>query len=1586
MKINRLIRFLTLPFGISLVFGALFSIRLADGKDKAIAAYAYEGTPLPTSGTLSSGTYYLSSDLTVSSQLRITSGDVIVNLNGWTLNGGGRDKGIFYVTGGTLTVNGKDDETGKRGALNNGGGYYPGSGYSYGGALYITAGGATLSDLDITNCQSNWGGAIHMSNSAVTLNNCNLSNNIDTNGYGFYGAISVGNSSTAGQGLTVNGGEMFSNNAAIYLGDKAKATINGVNIHDNDYYGARVATNEGEGGLTITGNTIIKDNDPSSSRNLVINNNAAKVGIVSELGNDAYIGVTISGGDAKGVFTSGWSTIMGDAEPSDYFFSDSSSYAIDLQNGEACVTEAVASVSVGASAKGYAKITSAISAWNSAASGATLTLLKDVTISSTINVSTTKTLDLNGYGINASGISSNTDYAILVNNGGNLTLNDSGNTTHYFTHERYKGYDAGLATVCDKATYDAASEDSRGTFEGGYLTGLSIVKGEVSQSGFFKIEENSSVTMNGGTIIGIYADYSSSCVCSNGTFIMNDGNMIYNVNARGCINARSGILTINGGNISHNTDKSSKNTGRTGALWLNNLNNPTYTIRGGTITNNVAINGAINTQSDIAIEGNPVIKDNIGVGTDENSDAPMNIVLSYGIESKLNFVGEYTSSEPLGVSIYMDNVSDVTNSADVSFNNRNNVVSDNPDYAIGMYPSNHAKAGQLFYKGVETINVIDAIDSIGPLTYDGGKDDSLQDIITAIDGYNNLPQADKDFIDGINKDVLDHDVLVYNHVDKAGDLIKAIPEASDSQEYYDAVDAALAAYNALTEEEKAILNAALDFQYKKTLDDNVAAKEVIEIIQGIGEVTYKGGQDDSKDDIETAIDAYDNLTEEQKAIVDNTNKDDLDDAKETYDNVDEAVNLINSIGDINHGGDNDSEEAIAAAREAYDALSAEEKALVSSYNDSTQALEDAEEVYDVLVKIDDAGDDEEKIKTAREAYDALTPEQKDKVSEEHAQKLTAAIKHSRDANIIFIVFLILFILLIVSGLFVMYVLLKRRKDDSNNNNKQVKLASVTGSLPFVILASYLSFDKFIILYVLAAVAILVWLTNLILFVFNKRQKEAKVEAKSDATVSTVPQVTQTELINEDEEEVETIKDEKGNIFQIRFIKSFTAKLIQSPEETKKYYEELKNEVLSYKKTNSRISWHYDAINSGRNYVLKFAVRGKTLCVYLPLNVDDYVDSKYKVEKVESKKFEDVPCLYRIKNDRRLGYAKELIAVVAERLGLEKGEEQHEVYSNLPYEPNKPLVARGLIKEQKIQVNKPTEPVVLETKTNSDGDEVVVTKDASGNIFEIRYIKSFTAKLSQSEGIVKDYYTILKNYVLSYKGVHSRVSWHYDAINIGRDYVLKFAIRGKTLCVYYALDVSKVDDKYKVEDAKGKKFEDVPCLYRIKNDRRCEYAKELIDMLMRMLKVEQKEVPNEDYRIKKESTKALLAKGLIKEVKSRIQDKKVIEHYESITVSKADEVMSDQKAEALVEEETETKVSSGKKEIINIDTLSMNYSNGDVVTIDSLIEKKLISSKAGQVKVLARGELNKKLTVVANDFSIQAIKMIALTGGRVKKIK
>ena len=897
-------------------------------------------------------------------------------------------------------------------------------------------------------------------------------------------------------------------------------------------------------------------------------------------------------------------------------------------------------------------------------------------------------------------------------------------------------------------------------------------------------------------------------------------------------------------------------------------------------------------------------------------------------------------------------------------------------------------------------NVIKLIDDINEITYNGGKDDSLADIINAEKEYNKLTSDQKAIVNGVNKDTLDHDRLVYDHVDHVGDLIKEIPEASNTDDYYNAVDAAKAAYDLLTPEEQAILGDAIDFNYEKVLEDNIKAEEVIKIIDGIGEITYNGGFNDSLEDIENAEAAYGALSADQKALVELANLDTLEEDRETYDAVDETVKLIESIGNVSHGGESDSKEAIDAAKAAYDSLTTEEKELVGSYNNLDKVLEDDEAVYGAMEAIDSIGEvsytteSEETIKHAQEVYDSLTEDQKEQLGNGYKNILIdAGNKYetvSKQGDLLFLILIIVTSLTLVGGIVFLYFLIKKKRNNNddrggdNSKGKPVKAYSFGGLVTSLILVSHYLDAKYITLYVLASLAIVIWIVCLIVALTIKRKKAIKEENKPQQ----VQQVKETEPQEnvEDEEEVETITDEKGNIFQIRFIKSFTAKLIQSSEETKKYYEELKNEVLSYKKANSRVSWHYDAINSGREYVLKFAIRGKTLCVYLPLNPEE-LEEKYKVEKVESKKFEDVPCLYRIKNDRRCEYAKDLIAMVAANLGLEKGEERHEVYSNLLYEENKPLIARGLIKELKVKVNKPIEsPMVLESKVNSDGDEVVVTKDSSGNLFEIRYIKSFTAKLSQSEVEVKDYYSVLKNYVLSYKGVHSRVSWHYDAINIGRDYILKFAIRGKTLCLYYDLETSKLDKKYKVEEAKGNRYSDVPCLYRIKNDRRCEYAKELIDLLMKEHGLNQGDVPNEDYRIKKESTKALLDKGLIKEVKSKIHDKKVIEHYQSITVSKADEVMSDEKAESSVEEVEVNKHKEGSKVIINIDTLSEHYNNGDEVTLDSLIDKGLVSSKVGHIKVLARGELNKKLHVVANEYSLQAIKMIVLVGGTVKKIK
>ena len=182
-------------------------------------------------------------------------------------------------------------------------------------------------------------------------------------------------------------------------------------------------------------------------------------------------------------------------------------------------------------------------------------------------------------------------------------------------------------------------------------------------------------------------------------------------------------------------------------------------------------------------------------------------------------------------------------------------------------------------------------------------------------------------------------------------------------------------------------------------------------------------------------------------------------------------------------------------------------------------------------------------------------------------------------------------------------------------------------------------------------------------------EQQSVEVVEESTTKNVAPVAD----NDDE-------DSGLNTFVARYKKSFLARLIQSTDETKAYYSDIKNAMLSYKKTNSRISWHFDTINSGRNKLIKFSVRGKTLMLYLALNANDYVDSKYTLEAVEGQKYEETPALYKITSERKAKYAIELLAVIAEKFGLQKGKEDKNDDYRLPYETTETLLEMGLIRE------------------------------------------------------------------------------------------------------------------------------------------------------------------------------------------------------------------------------------------------------------------------------------------------------------------
>ena len=163
--------------------------------------------------------------------------------------------------------------------------------------------------------------------------------------------------------------------------------------------------------------------------------------------------------------------------------------------------------------------------------------------------------------------------------------------------------------------------------------------------------------------------------------------------------------------------------------------------------------------------------------------------------------------------------------------------------------------------------------------------------------------------------------------------------------------------------------------------DKAAAAAAIAAIDSIGTpVTLE-----KSDKVEAARTAYNALTDSQKALV--TNYQTLVDAESTVaalnKSMADAVTLrIYSLGKVRPGV---SDEAVTGARSAYNALTDGQKALVGNYQillDAEAALDSgyAKQVSDKIEAIGDVTlDSEDAIKAAREAYDALTESQKGKV-------------------------------------------------------------------------------------------------------------------------------------------------------------------------------------------------------------------------------------------------------------------------------------------------------------------------------------------------------------------------------------------------------------------------------------------------------------------------------------------------------------------------------------------------------------------------------------------------------------------------------
>jgi len=107
--------------------------------------------------------------------------------------------------------------------------------------------------------------------------------------------------------------------------------------------------------------------------------------------------------------------------------------------------------------------------------------------------------------------------------------------------------------------------------------------------------------------------------------------------------------------------------------------------------------------------------------------------------------------------------------------------------------------------------------------------------------------------------------------------------------------------------------------------------------------------------------------------------------------------------------------------------------------------------------------------------------------------------------------------------------------------------------------------------------------------------------------------------------------------------------------------------------------------------------------------------------------------------------------------------------------------------------------------------------------------------------------------------------------------------------------------------------------------------------------------------------------------------------EGIDNERADLLLSDSMAKTLVKRMPSVETFGNKKRIINVGAINSAFSPGENVDINRMKAASLIPYNTAYIKVLGDGILDKPLKVFANDFSLSAVKMIALTGGEAIKV-
>ena len=263
----------------------------------------------------------------------------------------------------------------------------------------------------------------------------------------------------------------------------------------------------------------------------------------------------------------------------------------------------------------------------------------------------------------------------------------------------------------------------------------------------------------------------------------------------------------------------------------------------------------------------------------------------------------------------------------------------------------------------------------------------------------------------------------------------------------------------------------------------------------------------------------------------------------------------------------------------------------------------------------------------------------------------------------------------------------------------------------------------------------------------------------------------------------------------------------------------------------------------------------------------------------------------------------------------------------------------------------------------------------------KYNYGMISKLVLGEEDTKVFYAEIENLLRRYTKVSKRDGWKHETFNYKRECIVKMTVRGKTLSVFTADSATEYENSAKLAETVHTKntYSRFPYCHKINNKYRLKLVLRLITNMLEKRGAVASDVEPVDYSkiLKTRSVEQLVVKQ--NEIKT----------VEAVKSTEVNELLDDVVAkEEVIELVTRAKKNDKYKlEIVNIDTISNHFENGETVTLEEVKKRvPFFNKKATALKVLARGILDKKLTFLADEYSIDAIKMILLVGGTVVKNK